>query len=281
MKYISLLILFLFSVSADCQIVTPAPSPFCKVEQKFGLGSIILEYSRPSMKNRVIFGDLVPFGKIWRTGANKSTLITFSDNVSIEGKLVPKGTYSLFTIPGEKSWDFIFYNEVGISGTPEKYDISKEIAKVSAVPELLTTSVETFTIDINNIKMNSAKLYIMWENTAVGVNITTDVESIVMKNIDKVLAGPSSDDYYQAAKYYYDSGKDLTKAADWIQKSTAMDSKFWKLRVESLILAKIGKVSEAIAVAEKSKALAQEAGNEDYVKMNNDAISEWTRAITK
>ncbi|MEP7195800.1 MAG: DUF2911 domain-containing protein [Saprospiraceae bacterium] len=278
MKKFLLLICLCISFGLKSQIQTPASSPSCKLEQKLGLGTVTLEYSRPSVKSRTIFGDLVPFDKLWRTGANKSTVITFSEDVTVEGKPISKGSYSLFTIPGEKSWQFIFYNEINISGTPEKYDLTKVVATVDAVPELLTTVIETFTIDINDIKINSGKLVIMWENTMVSVNISTKVDEVVTKNIEKVLAGPTSDDYYQAAKYYYDTGKDLNVALPWIQKATVMDAKFWKLRVESLILGKLGKLSEAIAAAEKSKLLASAAGNDDYVKMNTEAIEEWTRA---
>ena len=277
MKKTILFLSLFMSLRIDAQIVTPAPSPLCKIEQKIGLGTINIEYSRPSMKNRAIFGDLVPFNKLWRTGANRSTMITFSEKVMVEGKEIPKGSYSIYTIPGEKKWDVLFYNETNIGGTPEKFDSSKVVARVTAIPELLTTSIETFTIDINNIKSNSGSLYFMWENTAVGVNITTEVDMVVLKNIDKVLAGPSSDDYYQAAKYYYDNGKDLNIALTWIQKATSMDAKFWKLRIESVILAKLGRVKEAIATAERSRSLAKEDGNDDYVKMNNDAIAEWSR----
>ncbi len=277
MKKVLLVLLTISFLWVDAQIITPAPSPLCKIEQKVGLGTINIEYSRPSMKNRVIFGDLVPYGKLWRTGANKSTSITFSENVTIEGKSIPKGSYSIFTIPGEKSWDIIFYSEVNISGTPEKYDNAKEVAKISAVPELLTTSVESFTIDLNNIKPNGATLYIMWENTAVGVNITTEVESTVMKNIDKVIAGPSANDYYQAARFYFDNGKDLSKALEWIQKSTSMDPRYWTVHVEALILAKSGKVQDAIKTAEKSRMMAEQAGSDDYVSLNNKAIAEWSR----
>jgi len=274
MKVLFTLLAAVMVLSVHSQIVTPAPSPFCKIEQKLGLGTVTIEYSRPSMKNRTIFGDLVPYGKLWRTGANRSTVITFSENVKIEGKELAKGSYSLYTIPGEKSWDIIFYNQTNIGGTPDPYEPSKEVVKVQAMPEMLTTSIETFTIDLNNIKMNSGTLYLMWENTAVGVNVTTDVETPVMKNIDKVLAGPSSDDYYLAARYYLDSGKDLNKALPWIQKATSMEPKYWKIRVESLILGKLGRIDEAIAAAEKSKALAMEDHNDDYVKMNNDYITE-------
>ena len=195
----------------------------------------------------------------------------------MEGKSIPKGSYALYSIPGELSWDLIFYSDWDQSGTPKNYDTSKEAARVQAIPELLTTSYETFTIDINDIKNDEATLNIKWENTGVSIKLKTDVDSKVVKSIEKVLAGPSSDDYFLAARYYFDSGKDLNTALGWIQKANTMDAKYWKLRIESLILAKLGRRTEAVEVAQRSKALAAADGNEDYVKMNNESIAEWSR----
>jgi hypothetical protein len=277
MKKLILLLFLSISLSLSAQIQTPAPSTFCKIEQKFGLGTISIEYSRPSMKNRKVFGELVDYNTLWRTGANKATKITFTDDVMIEGKSLPKGSYALYSIPGELSWDLIFYSDWDQPGTPKNYDISKEAVRVQAVPELLTTSIETFTIDINDIKNDEATLNIKWENTGIAVKIKTDVDSKVVKSIEKVLAGPSSDDFFLAARYYFDTGKDLNTALGWIQKANTMDPKYWKLRIESLILAKLGRRTEAVEVAQRSKALAAADGNEDYVKMNNESIAEWSR----
>lgn len=277
MKKLILLLFLSISLSLSAQIQTPAPSTFCKIEQKFGLGTISIEYSRPSMKNRKVFGELVDYNTLWRTGANKATKITFTDDVMIEGKSLPKGSYALYSIPGELNWDLIFYSDWDQPGTPKNYDTSKEAVRVQAVPELLTTSIETFTIDINDIKNDEATLNIKWENTGIAVKIKTDVDSKVVKSIEKVLAGPSSDDFFLAARYYFDSGKDLNTALGWIQKANTMDPKYWKLRIESLILAKLGRRTEAVEVAQRSKALAAADGNEDYVKMNNESIAEWSR----
>lgn len=259
------------------QIQTPAPSPLAKLEQKVGLGTISVEYSRPGMKDRQVFGGLVPFGKVWRTGANASTKISFSEDAIIEGKNLPKGTYSLFTVPGPEKWDIIFYTDANVSGTPKVWEASKEAVRVTVPVEIIPYTFETFLIDINDIKSDAATLYIIWENTLVAVKIKFDVDTRVMSNIDKVISGPGSDDYYLAARYYYDNAKDLNVALPWVQKANQMDPKFWKLRLESLILAKLGRKTEAIEVAEKSKALAIEAGNDDYVKMNSDSILEWKK----
>lgn len=277
MKILAIISLFFISFTIQGQITTPAPSPLSKVEQKVGLTTITIEYSRPSIKGRKIFGELVPFNKLWRTGANLSTKITFTDDVMVEGKNLPKGSYSLFTIPTEEEWDIIFYNETNIGGTPKNYDITKEAAHIKVSSELLPHTMETFLIDINDITADAASLNIIWENTIVPIHIKFDVDSRVTKNIEKVLAGPTSDDYYQAARYYFDSGKDLTQAVGWIQKANQMDAKFWKLRVESLIMAKLGRKQEAIDAAMKSKTMAAAEGNEEFVKMNEEAIKELSK----
>lgn len=277
MNKLVLFLTLLMSGSIMAQITTPAPSPLCKIEQKVGLSTVSIEYSRPSVRNRKIFGDLVPYGKVWRTGANMATKFTISDDITVEGKKLPKGSYSLYTVPGEEEWDIIFYNEVNISGVPKVMDQAKETARIKVKAELLTYTTETFLIDINSVNQDNASMNIMWENTIVPIHLQFDVDSRVMKNIDKVLAGPSSDDYYQAARYYFDSGKDLTQAVGWIQKANQMDAKFWKLRVESMILAKLGRKSEAIEAAMKSKTMAAAEGNEEYVRMNEEAIKELSK----
>ncbi|MDQ3141881.1 MAG: DUF2911 domain-containing protein [Bacteroidota bacterium] len=273
-----LLIFFLCLCSSilGAQIQTPAPSPLAKIDQKVGLGNIIIEYSRPSMKNRKIFGDLVPYNKLWRTGANMATKVTFSEDITVEGKSLAKGTYALYSIPTEDKWEIIFYADATQAGTPKTYDLTKEAVKVSVSSELLPYTFETFLIDVNEIKSDAATINLIWENTMVPIKLKFDVDAKVLKTIDKVLAGPASDDYYQAARYYYDNQKDMNVALGWIQKANAMEAKFWKLRMEALILAKLGRKTEAIEAAGKSKTMAIIEGNDEYVKMNDESIKEWS-----
>jgi hypothetical protein len=247
------------------QITTPAASPFCKIEQKIGLGTMTIEYSRPSKKNRIVFGDLVPYEKMWRTGANATTKITFSDDVKVEGQNVPKGTYVLFSIPGEYQWHIMLYSDVNISASGENYDPAKEVAHFTVSPELIPYTVESFTIDVNDLRNESATVNLIWETTMVTFSVTFDSDSKVMSIIDKIMAGPTSN-----------TNRDMNIALGWIQKSTQTDPQFWKLRVEALILARLGRKAEAIAVAERSKAMAIIAKNEEYVKMNDISIKEWS-----
>ena len=276
MKKILVFLLACAITHAFGQIATPAPSPLCKLEQKLGLGTITVEYSRPGKKDRIVFGDLIPFGKTWRTGANAATKISFSDDTKFGGVSVPKGTYALFSIPGESSWDVMLYSDPNVSGVPQDYDMKKEVAHIKVTPELIPYTMETFLIDINDIRNESATLNLIWETTLVPIKLQFDTDSKVMSSIDKVMAGPSSNDYYNAARYFYDSHKDINKAYEWAHKSNDLAPTFWKLRLEALILAQMGKKEEAIAIAQKSKAMAIEAGNDEYVKMNDDSIKEWS-----
>ncbi len=214
---------------------------------------------------------------MWRTGANAATKITFSDTVNFQGTIVPNGTYALFTVPGENEWEVILYKDFYVSGVPQNYDMNREAARVKVTPDLLPYTFETFLVDINDIKNESATLNLIWETTIVSVKMRFNTDGRVLSSIDRVLAGPTSNDYYQAARYYYDANKDLSSAVLWAHKANEMAPTFWKLRVEALILAALGRKTEAIEVANRSKAMAIEANNDEYVRMNDQSISEWSK----
>lgn len=278
MKKITLLLfVVLASYSLEAQITTPAPSPFSKLEQKVGLTDVTVEYSRPSMRGRTIFGDLEPFDKVWRTGANAKTKITFGDDVKIDGQEVKAGTYAIFAKPSVSSWEVFFYTDIDGGGTPQDWDDSKVAAKTTAQVYPLPVDIETFTITIDDLKTNSANLGLMWEKVYVAIPIEVGADAAVMSSIDKVMAGPDAGDYYTAAVYFLKEGKDIKKAKEWIDKAITMSEKpqFWQLRQQSLIYAKAGDKKGAIEVAKKSLAAAEEAGNMDYVKMNKDSLKEW------
>ncbi|AMC09806.1 dihydrolipoamide dehydrogenase [Lutibacter profundi] len=277
LKKLTILLLIIgFTSTVNAQIKTPQPSPASKLEQVVGLTDITLEYSRPAMRGRTIFGDLVPYGKIWRTGANANTKITFSNNVTIDGKELKKGTYAIFTIPNETSWDVIFYNDATNWGAPKELDESKVSAKTTVDVHSIPFNVESFTIDINDISNNGATLNIIWGKTYVSVPFEVPTDMAVLKNIEKIMAGPSAGDYFQAATYYHTEGKDLKQALAWMQKATKGDNPpYWYLRRMSLIQADLGDKAGAIATAKKSLAGAEKEGNEDYIKMNKESIAKW------
>ena len=265
------------SLTTNAQIEAPAPSPFQKIEQKVGLTDVTLEYSRPSMKGRKIFGGLESYGKVWRTGANANTKLTFSSDFMIDGKELKKGTYALYTIPGKTTWDIILYSEASNWGTPKEWDDAKVAAKVRVTPFKMPMPIETFTISFDDMTNNSAVVGIMWEDVYVGLKFETPTDKMVSASIDKAMAGPSAQDMYAAADYYYNTDKDIRKAKSWIDKAVAMTSekpRYWYLRKQSLIHAKAGNKKTAIAAAKMSIKYA-EGKNANYVKMNKASLKEW------
>ncbi len=276
-KLLLLVCVGLFSFGANAQIETPAASPFQKIEQKVGLTDVTLEYSRPSMKGRKIFGALVPFNEVWRTGANANTKITFSDDVKIGDSSLKAGSYAVYTKPGAENWEVMFYSDATNWGTPQKWDETKVAATVKVEAFAMPMSVETFTMSFDDLKNDSARLGMIWENMYVGVPFKVNTDKKVTASIESVMNGPSANDYYSAAVYYLEAGKDINKAKTWIDKAIAMRDQpaFWFHRQQSLIYAKSGDTKGAIKAAQTSLKLAQEAGNSDYVALNTKSLKEW------
>lgn len=278
MKRILLLFTVLsLSFGAQSQIQTPQPSPTQKVEQKVGLTDVTLNYSRPSMRGRAVYGNLVPFDKIWRTGANNNSVISFSNDVEIGGKTLKAGSYAIFTKPGVSNWDVYFYSDTNNWGLPEKWDTEKIAAQITVPTVPLSINTETFTLSLGSITNDSAVLGIQWAKTYVGVPIKFPTDEIVSANIDRAMNGPSANDYYSAAVYYFEAGKDINQAKSWIDKSMEMTKEpmFWQLRQKSLIYAKAGDKKGAIEAAKMSLESAKKAGNNDYVALNTKSLKEW------
>lgn len=279
-KLFFLIALLAAFTTANAQIKTPAPSPVGKISQELGLIKVDVEYSRPSAKGRKVFGDLVPFGEMWRTGANASTKVTVSDDAKVAGIPLPKGTYALYTVPGEKEWTIIFYKNTSFWGTPEPKDFKEEDVQakftVTSVP--IRDLVETFTLNLNNLRNNGGDLEIIWEYTKVVIPIMTDTDTKVLKAIETTMAGPAAGDYNAAARYYYEEKKDMAQALAWVDKALEKGGeKFWILRLKANILAELGRYKDAIMVAQKSTDLAKKEGNEDYPRMNEKSIAEWSK----
>lgn len=272
-------IVFTIIFSVNAQVKTPQPSPLSKVEQKVGLTDITIEYSRPGVKGRKIFGDLEPFGTTWRTGANANTKITFSDDITFGGQAVKAGTYALYTkLNSATQWDVMLYSDSNNWGTPREWDESKVVATAKVEVHKVPFVVETFTIDINNIKNDSATLEMIWEQSYAAVPFSVPTDKAVVASINSVMNGPSPNDYYSAAVYYLQEGKDIKKAVTWIDKAVDMTKeqpRFWFLRQQSLIHAASGDKAGAIAAAKKSLAGAKERKNDHYIKLNTDSLKEW------
>jgi len=267
------------TLNLTAQVKTPAPSPKSTLEQMVGLTEVTVEYSRPSKKGRIVFGDLVPYGKLWRTGANQNTMITFSDDVVINGQSLKKGKYALYTTPKADMWEIIFYSDTDNWGTPENWDAKKVALSTNVDTQMLNNNVESFTIGINGLDNNFAYLELSWEKTMVALKFEVPTQKTAMASIEKALAGPTSGDYFSSAQYFYQSNGDLNKALEYVNKAIDMnkDKPFWYTRQKSLIQAKLGDKKGAIETAKISLAAASAAKNDDYVKMNNDSIAEWSK----
>ena len=276
-KLLLLMLVGTLTYSVNAQIQTPAPSPAAKIEQVVGLTDVSVEYSRPAMRGRVIFGDLVPYGKVWRTGANARTKVTFSDDVTVGGTTLKAGSYAIFTIPQADSWDVIFYTEYQGGGAPAELDETKVAARVNAPVIEMPMDIQSFTITIDDVTSNSAVIGMLWEKTYVGVEFGVPTDATVAANIERVMSGPGFGDYYSAAVYYLSEGKDINKAKKWMDQAMSMtdNPRFWQLRQQSLIYAAAGDKKGAIEIAKQSLAKAEAAGNADYIKMNKESIAEW------
>ncbi len=278
-KFVLTTMATLFSLALFAQLQTPQPSPSAKLEQKVGLTDVTIEYSRPAMRGRTIFGDLVPFNKLWRTGANANTKISFSDDIIFGGQKVKAGTYAIYSKPGSSSWEVLLYSDSGNWGVPQDWDAAKVVATAEAEVEKNAQTVESFSISIQNLNNAGASLVIAWENTQVSVAIEVPTHQKVMASIEKVMqASPQANDYYGAAVYYLQENLELKQAKNWIEKAVELRPEaFWMMRQQSLIYAKMGQTKAAIAAAKKSLAAAEKAGNADYVKMNKESIAAWSK----
>lgn len=259
------------SLSASAQLKVPAPSPSQKITQAFALSEITVDYSRPSAKGRVVYGDLVPFGKVWRTGANSSTKITFGEDVKIEGQALAAGTYALYSIPNKYAWEIMFYKDLTLGGDVSNYKTENEVLKVKVKPAASANMVETFTIDFSNMTSNSANVELVWEKTRVGFKVEADIDAKIMKNIETAMAPADKRPFYQAANYYYENNKDLNQALEWINKATELNPQaYWVFLLKTKIQYKLKDFKGAEATADQVIKLATEDKNDDYVKMGNE-----------
>lgn len=251
----------------------PAPSPACTIKQHVGLTDIEITYSRPSAKGRQIFGNVVPFGSVWRTGANNATKITFSTDVKLNGTDVAAGSYALYTIPGEGQWTIILNKGVGKSGT--QYDEKEDVVRFKTTPvQLPDTAIETFTIEFNHLRDESAVMNLVWEKTVVPIKLQLDVTSKLLPQIDAAMAAEGGNKpYFQAAMFYYDHDQDLAKAKDWVEAAIKQREAYYIVHLKAKILAKQGDKAGAIAAANRSIELAKAGKDSAYVKLNEDLIS--------
>jgi hypothetical protein len=263
------LLFILFSVISTASyaqgIKMPAPSPGQSIKQDFSLSSVEVKYYRPTVKGRKIFGDVVPFGKLWRTGANSPTTVTFNEDVKIAGQPLKAGTYQLLSIPSPYSWEIIFNK--GTNGV-FNYKPEEDVLKVKIASSALTQSVESFTIHFANVISNKMDLVLSWDKVSVTIPIETEIDAKIVSSIDKAMAADTRP-YFESASYYFETGRDLNKALEWVAKAIEANSNaYWIWHLQAKIQAKAGNKVGAKASAEKSLALAKEGKNDDYVTLN-------------
>lgn len=271
--------MFLMASYATAQVRTPSLSPAATLVQQVGLTDVKITYSRPGMRGRTIFGDLVPYGALWRTGANASTKISFSDDVTVEGHKLPAGEYALYSIPEKDEWTIILHKNTGYWGAGgEAYKQEEEAARFTVKTTHLANPVASFTIELADMTLNTANIQLMWENTAVKFKVEAEVESKVMADINRYINNMEANNagiYHQAASYYYQTEKDLDQALEWANKAVeASSGAFYIIHLKANILAKQNNKKAAIAAAEESIKAAKAANNTDYIRLNEKLIAE-------
>jgi hypothetical protein len=256
------------------QINMPQASPSAKIAQKIGLTDVTVSYSRPSTKGRKIFGELVPYGSIWRTGANGATVIDFSTDVKIQGQTVPKGQYAIYSIPNKNTWTIILSKNTKLWGAIG-YNPEEDLMRFEVTPSKTSRKYETFEINFNNMSDTGADLTMKWEQTRAEFHISMDADPIVMAQIKEYVLDQDTDNpnlLYEASSYYLNTGRDLNKAYEWIQESVENDPKYWAYHLKAKIEVALGLKTEAVESAKESMELAEEAQNPDYVGLNERLI---------
>ena len=271
---LSLMALAMAFISQAQTVKVPAPSPLQTLKQNFALSEITIEYSRPSARGRAVYGDVVPFGKVWRTGANGSTKITFGEDVKVEGKAVKAGTYALYSIPGKDSFTFMLYKDLKLGGDVANYSAENELIRFAVKSSKVTEKVETFTMNVSDITASSSNIELTWENTRVAFNVTADIDASIMASIDKAL-NKDNKPYYQAASYYYDNNKDMKLALEWVNKATEQNPKaYWVVLLKAKIELKLKDKAAAKASAEKVIEMAKADKDDAYIKNGENLLIE-------
>lgn len=281
MKILNVIVFGLIPFLGISQLTTPPLSPKCKMEQQVGLTNFTLQYARPSVRERKIFGDLIPYEKVWRLGANENTKISFDDNIYIDGKELKAGTYAMYAAPGKKSWTIYFYSEYNNWGLPQNWEESK-IALKGAFDVEKIDHTEILSIDFSLMNSDGGTIQIKWENTLVSIPFTLKTKDKVLSQIKKVMDGPSGNDYYKASKFYLQEKMELKQALVWAEKACEMRPEaYWIFRNKALIEAELGDYKSAIKTATTSMQLAEKDGDESYVIQNKNSIAEWEKLKNK
>ncbi|MGB5508745.1 DUF2911 domain-containing protein [Robiginitalea sp.] len=282
MRVFLALYLLCSAVVSNAQIVHPKASPFQEVSQDVGLSEVHIRYSRPAVKGRKIFGNLVPYGRIWRVGANESTKISLTHPMQIGDHQIPAGTYALYAFPEAAAWEIVFHKDTTLWGDGrDAYSPSDELFRTPVVPEPWPVVQENFLITFDHITHNSLEMLLIWDRTCIRIPMEVDTQSLMEASIAEALSKePSAQSYYEAARYLQEEGRDYNRALNYIDKALEYGGDtYYFYRVRSLILEALGSYPEAIEAARRSEVLAAKEGKDEFVRMNRDNIEKWTELI--
>ena len=273
-----------FSLNVSAQITHPKASPFATMEQEVGLSKITVKYSRPAARGREIFGNLVPYGRIWRVGANESTKITVSAEMEVEGNTLPAGTYALYAFPEADTWQIAFHTNTAHWGDGRKnYNPEEDLFRITVVPEELPYHQENFLIAFDSITHNSAQMQLIWASTQVSIPFKVDTHAQIETEIAKQLAeNPTAQTYYEAARYLQEQGKNFERALSYLKKALELGGDtYYFHRVKSLVEAELGDYASAIESAQKSLEIADQLEKDEFVRMNQANIDQWKKLLEK
>ncbi|WP_299163912.1 DUF2911 domain-containing protein [uncultured Eudoraea sp.] len=279
MKVLNLILFTCFSTVLAAQIEAPKASPFSKVEQDVGLTKITIAYSRPGAKGRKVLGGLVPYGRIWRVGANESTKFTADDDLTIMGNNLPEGTYALYAFPYEGHWDVVFHKNTEHWGDGRKaYDPEEDAFRIRIKPQEIPNYQENFLITFDEIDHNSINMLWIWEHTLIKIPISVDTDTKMRQEIAfKIAENPTAQTYYEAARYLQEQRESYPEALSYLNKAIELGGDtYYFYRVKSLVEAALKDYGSAIISAQKSLELAQKEEKDEFVRMNEQNISVWS-----
>jgi hypothetical protein len=279
MRMLLILVFVCTGAFAGAQLKHPKASPYQEVIQEVGLSTVGLRYSRPAVKGREVFGNLVPYGRIWRVGANESTKISLSHTMHIGGEEIPAGTYALYAFPEEEAWEIVIHKDTTLWGDGRNaYNKANDLARFRVVPQVWPVPQENFLITFDKITHNGMEMLFIWDRTCIRIPFEVNTASLMEAHIEKALAQePAAQTYYEAARYLQEEGRDYDRALEYIDKSLESGGDtYYFYRVKSLILEGLGAYPEAIEAAKRSESLAEMEGKDEFVRMNQQNIKKWT-----
>ena len=282
MKILAQITLLCYTSILIGQIAHPKASPYSQLTQEIGLTQITVEYSRPGVNGRKIFGELVPYNRIWRVGANASTKITVDSDVLIADKLLPKGCYALYAFPSQDEWQIVFHKNTSHWGDGRAdYDPSEDEFRILVVPETLPYIQQNFLICFDAINHNGATMQLKWDTTLINIPVYVPTDAQMMKQIDEKLAiAPTAQTYYETARYLQEQQKDFTTALQYLNQAIALGGDtYYFYRVKSLVEAELGMFDTAIRSAQQSLELAKSEEKDEFVRMNQKNIRLWKQQL--